>query len=126
MSSVIPQTDYTTDQLDKFYKSNPAIFHDEGFGATQSSIKYFESLKGMLGQIIEINVSGNRHFTFELQCSAGFVLLSGCNCGYGGTGPHGTVQILQLLGFKDYKNYEEQIFGENEVKIDCREKGCFW
>jgi len=126
MYEVIPQTQYTPEQLQDFYKESPHIFHDKGHGVTQESIEYFKGLKGTLGEIIEINLSQHRHFTMELQCSAGYVLLSGANCGYGGTGPHGSVEILKMLGFQDYRKYEDQIFHESELKIDCRNKGCFW
>ena len=49
------------------------------------------------------------------------MLLSGCNCGYGVTGPHGSVKVLELLGFNNPKRYEEQIFGEESVRIEVRE-----
>jgi hypothetical protein len=122
-----PQTNYTLDQLEDFHKGDPKVYHDGGAGATQHSIEYFKKLKGKLGRIVEIRVSTDRDFTMEIFSDAGWVLLSGCNCGYGGTGPHGTIEILRLLGFQNGgSDYEREVFTERNVKIDCRDYHVYW
>ena len=98
------------------------VYSDKGYGVTSESIEYLETLKGKLGSIRQINIDQNREMSMEIVCEGGLVLLSGCNCGYGGTGPHGSVKVLELLGFNNPKRYEEQIFGEESVRIEVREE----
>ena len=104
------------------------IFTDDGGGMTQRSLEYFDTLKGKLGRIIEIHIDSDRNFCWEIFCDAGWVLLSGVNSGYGGEGPHGSLKILDLLGFK--KPDEEilkKIFTDKHIRIDCRGRsGCRW
>ena len=97
------------------------VYSDKGYGVTEESIQYLETLKGKLGSIRNINIDQRREMSMEIVCEGGLVLLSGCNCGYGGTGPHGSIKVLKILGFKDPKKYEEQIFGEDCVRIEVRE-----
>ena len=97
------------------------VYSDKGYGVTSESIEYLETLKGKLGSIRNINIDQNREMSMEIVCEGGLVLLSGCNCGYGGTGPHGSVKVLEVLGFNNPKRYEEQIFGEECVRIEVRE-----
>ena len=123
---VIPQTNYTMEQLGKFHEGDPKVFHDGGAGVTNHSTEYFKKLKGKLGAIVEIRVSTDRDFTMEIFADAGWVLLSGCNCGYGGTGPHGTIEILRLLGFQHPERYENQVFNKDNVIIDCRGLHAYW
>ena len=123
---VFPQTNYTLEQLEDFHKGDPKVYHDKGYGATQHSIEYFKKLKRKLGRIIEIRISTDRDFTMEIFCDAGWVLLSGCNCGYGGTGPHGTIEILRLLGFQKAERFEDQVFSERNVVVDCRNRHVYW
>tara|TARA_Y100001951_G_scaffold85962_1_gene76132 strand:- start:215 stop:562 length:348 start_codon:yes stop_codon:yes gene_type:complete len=104
------------------------IFTDDGGGMTQRSLEYFDTLKGKLGRIIEIHIDSDRNFCWEIFCDAGWVLLSGVNSGYGGEGPHGSLKILDLLGFK--KSDEEilkKIFTDKHIRIDCRGRSdCHW
>ena len=104
------------------------IFTDDGGGMTQRTLEYFDTLKGNLGRIIEIHIDSDRNFSWEIFCDAGWVLLSGVSSGYGGEGPHGSLKILDLLGFK--KSDEEilkKIFTDEHIKIDCRRRhDCHW
>ena len=118
-----PATLYSEEQLKNIDKSQ--IYHDEGAGVTQMSVEYFTKLKGKLGRITDIRVDSDREFSTEIYCDAGFVLLSGTNCGYGGTGPHGTVELLKMMGFKP-EMFERQVFENKSVRINCRDKLIFW
>ena len=97
------------------------VYSDKGYGVTEESLNYLKTLKGKLGNIKQISIDQKREMSMEIACENGLVLLSGCNCGYGGTGPHGSIKVLEELGFTDPKRYEEQIFGEDSVRIEVRE-----
>ena len=116
---------YTMDEINDFYKGDPKQFVDKGYGVTEESIKYFKKLRGKLGQINQINLDSNREFDMEIQCSAGTVLLSGVTCGYGGTGPHGTLKILEMIGL-DSEDYRQRIFANKHVMIDLRSKRVYY
>lgn len=118
-----PATIYTEEQQSKLVHDK--VYHDEGAGVTQMSVEYFKKLKGKLGKIIDIRVDSDREFSMEMYCDAGYVLLSGVNCGYGGTGPHGTVEILKMIGFKP-EMYERIVFENQSVRINCRDKFIYW
>jgi len=120
-----PPHKYKIGEIDNFYKGDPQQFVDKGYGITEESIKYFRTLRGKLGQVHQINIDDGREFDFELQCSAGTVLLSGVGCNYGGTGPHGTLKIIALLGL-DPENYRHRVFGSSHVKIDLRGKMVYY
>ena len=116
---------YKINEIDEFYKGEPKTFTDGGHGVTEESIKYFKTLRGKLGEIIQINLDSDREYVMEINCSVGIVLLSGCNCGYGGTGPHGTLKILEMIGL-DSEDYRQKIFSHDHVKIDLRDKSVYY
>ena len=79
------------------------VYTDDGSGVTKKSLEVWKSCKGKLGSIYHIVVNGTptsngRVFCTEIFAENGFVLLSGCNCGYYGTGPSGTSSIFDDLG----------------------------
>ena len=74
------------------------VWQDGGHGITNKSLRYFDSLKGKLGRITNIHISFERQMSMEIDCEHGIVLLSGVNCGYGGEGPQGSIEILKRLG----------------------------
>jgi len=87
------------------------IFKDDGHGVTDLSLKFFREVKGNIGTIIEAEASQEplrterdkdgylTEYNLILADSEGNeIWLSGCNCGYGGTGPHGTFEILKEVG----------------------------
>lgn len=107
------------------------IFTDDGGGITQRSLEYFDTLKGKLGRIIDININSDRNFCWEIFCDAGWVMLSGVNSGYGGQGPHGSETLLGLLGFKSTEPDDAvilaSIFTKKNIKINCRRRmTCYW
>ena len=95
------------------------IFHDEGNGVTEESLEYVESLKGKLGKVVDISIDKDREFAMEIKGRNYILLLSGLNCGYGGTGPHGTLKLLKDLGVRVAKSY---ITDNEHCYIDCRRR----
>ena len=77
------------------------VWQDGGHGITNKSLRYFESLKGKLGQINMISIDEDRHMSMEIKSINGVALLSGVGSGYGGEGPTGTLVILEKLGAKN-------------------------
>lgn len=47
--------------------------------------------------------------------------LPGCNCGYGGTGPHGSDKVLELIGVPE--DLREKVFSHPVVKYVKNENG---
>lgn len=43
------------------------------------------------------------------------IWVSCCNAGYPGTGPHGTLECLRMMGFNISKEQEEELFGVNRT-----------
>lgn len=87
---------------------------DGGHGITEKSLEYWDINKHKLGEIINILVTAEPlleetqkyndsleytvEYNFKAEGTMGTMFLSGCNCGYGGTGPNGTAKILIELG----------------------------
>lgn len=86
---------------------------DDGGGVTRTSLDFWHKNKDKLGLIIGIEASAEalhkenrteRGLTYPIEYNViihgynGDMLLSGCNCGYGGEGPNGTAKILAELG----------------------------
>jgi len=94
-----------------------AIFKDSGAGSTDISLKYWKRVKARLGRIIRADASFEplikeprtwngipymaEYNLILIDDRGNEVRLSGCNCGYGGTGPHGTFEILKDAGLLD-------------------------
>jgi len=103
--------------------ADPIIYHDEGGGVTEDSIEFFDKLKGKFGDVLDIHINQNRQYTMEIVGTHAVCLLSGVNCGYGGTGPHGTLRILEKLGVRVAKEY---IFENSECNLNLHNKGVRW
>ncbi len=86
---------------------------DDGGGITERSLAFWNQNKGKIGLPISVEASfeglvtedrTENGITYPVEYNliihgyAGDILLSGCNCGYGGTGPNGTAKILAELG----------------------------
>lgn len=86
---------------------------DKGGGITVESLKFWNENKNSIGKVTHVEVSADGLFfedrtengiTYPVEYnflafgSQGAILLSGCNCGYGGEGPNGTAKILAELG----------------------------
>lgn len=87
---------------------------DSGHGITKESLRFWLENRNKIGVITCLEASYEPLFVEQVQASAGFtypleynvivsgsngaIILSGCNCGYGGEGPNGTAQILAELG----------------------------
>jgi len=99
------------------------ILHDEGHGITQRSLEYLEAYLDIVKAMkpYEVIIDFGRTFSLEIKCERGVVLLSGCNCGYGGTGPHGSVKALEmLLGRRLTPPEEKFIFTHDHVVVSLR------
>lgn len=100
------------------------VFTDDGEGATAPSLKLWELLKGKLGNIYSFSIIAGRQFSVEIICEHGIVLLSGLNCGYGGTGPHGTKTLLKSLNIPSSmyseKVLDRMIFGQQKFMLDLK------
>lgn len=82
------------------------VYHDEGYGVTDTSVEYFKELKGRLGRIEAIYLDADRTYSMQIESRLKTklhedypitTLLSGVNSGYGGTGPTGTIKIIDLI-----------------------------
>ena len=124
------------------------VFHDDGEGSTDKSVEFFEKLLPELRERgfspIELRLDFGRLYSFELLCvlrrdpatpgtldtEVCVILLTGVNCGYGGTGPDGTVRILALLNGADIhhgqyltkvdEGLQEAVRSERHLHIDFR------
>jgi hypothetical protein len=86
---------------------------DGGHGITVESLKFWNENKGSIGRLMHVQVSAEGvliedrtengitypvEYNLMVTGTKGIILLSGCNCGYGGEGPNGTAKILAELG----------------------------
>ncbi|MBU1180407.1 hypothetical protein KJ885_05695 [Patescibacteria group bacterium] len=75
------------------------VYKDDGSGTTERSLKYWKNQRYRLGQVVEIemrNYNTSRPHSLRIKDNNGNeIWLSGCVSGFGGTGPHGTLKILQ-------------------------------
>lgn len=89
------------------------ILKDKGHGITEQSLDFWHANKHRIGKIEHIVVTAEpllveqrtekgisypAEYNFIAKGTEGSLYLSGCNCGYGGTGPNGTAKILADLG----------------------------
>ena len=88
------------------------IYVDPNIGNTFESLKYLEKIlnrySGRL-EVIQVIIDNFRIYSFEIHARDPippkqdiFILLSGLNCGYYGTGPHGSLRALQMLGIDTF------------------------
>ena len=98
------------------------IHKDDGGGITERSLSFWKQKKDYIGRVVKVEAHqdclyrekqysgpGIEHFlewNLRITGSKGSILLSGCNCGYGGEGPNGTRRILMELGI-EYSKAEE-------------------
>jgi len=84
---------------------------DGGHGVTDKSLEYWRLNRQRIGDVTSVLVTaepllveqastGNYdvEYNLKIEGTEGTIFLSGCNCGYGGTGPNGTAKILCELG----------------------------
>ncbi|MED1383819.1 hypothetical protein [Bacillus mycoides] len=83
-------------------------------GVTSKSIKLFEKLKYKFSQFTQAKINASnfinplirnseenedKNYLVMLDDQGNQLHLTGCTCGYTGTGPHGTLEILNKAGF---------------------------
>ena len=90
------------------------LYQDDGGGITVKSLKFWDQHKKLIGKVNQIEADRDyiecerkpmtgggwlqKDYSVRITGNKGTILLSGCNCGYGGEGPNGTRQILEELG----------------------------
>ena len=85
------------------------VLKDPGHGITRKSLDFWKTNRDKIGPVLSVEVDDNLHselsprgYPLEYPCAIygadGMIRLSGCTCGYGGEGPHGTAQILVDIG----------------------------
>jgi len=83
---------------------------DNGHGVTRQSLDYWKDVAPVVKEdSVRRIVVSNRDlgpedgvtrpgYTMKIEANGYKVLLSGCNCGYGGEGPHGSLKVLEDIG----------------------------
>ena len=93
------------------------VYEDKGYGITEKSLKLWHQHKGDIGKIWLVRARSETPempdgYTLIIYGSKGEIKLSGCNCGYGGTGPNGTRKILEELGMNSEDAYAHMFMKE--------------
>lgn len=99
------------------------VLHDSGGGVTQESLEFFQRNYRRIGEIRAVNIDQHRDFSMEIVGVDGIMLLSGCNCGYGGEGPHGSVAILETLKVLNEET-RSLVFSSSVVHIRYQSNGA--
>lgn len=100
------------------------IYNDGGYGVTKHSLIFFQKHLADIGDIQEVLVKNSYDkkedkwnlFTMKIKGEKGVIYLSGCNCGYGGEGPHGTYEIIKKIGITNKSFWETKIPYHDKIK----------
>lgn len=100
------------------YERDVFIIKDYGIdtGVTHKSVQLFEKVKDQFKRFsyAKIGIASDKDLLKEDEDNQYLILvdtdgnelhLSGCTCGYTGTGPHGTVEVLDKAGFQVGRRY---------------------
>jgi hypothetical protein len=105
-------------------------YKDDGGGITERSLAFWRYNIDNIGHapfIIEASYEPVAwdyldnvmiEYNLSIAGSKGCVLLSGCNCGYGGEGPNGTRQILEYYGVSPEQARELMLRKHFSIKIN--------
>ena len=76
---------------------------NENSGVTEKSVDFYKKNIDKIGAVIGIACDARTGEKANLYIfgSRDAMRLTGCSCGYGGEGPHGTAKILQTLGIAE-------------------------
>jgi len=83
------------------------ILKDDGYGTTVESLRFFRKCRDYLGEILSVEMiyyyKDEEWVEYPLHIigSLAEMRLSGCNSGFGGEGPHGSVTVLRELGYPE-------------------------
>ena len=97
------------------------VYHD---GLCGGSLKSAEHLKKHIAGVkpIEIRINQDGRFHFEFSGTRGeemiIILESGLNCGYSGTGPTYSFEILQILGVPE--DLASKVYDSSNLLYDFR------
>ncbi len=76
------------------------ILKDKGDGITEESLEFFWDNRKKLGEITEVKMFNHRDELYPLRLkdiNRNEIWLSGCNAGFCGEGPSGTLRLLEEL-----------------------------
>lgn len=90
------------------------VLRDSGHGVTRESLEFWQANRTKIGPVLSLECkndlrveTGPLGYPLEYSCIVygrdGEIWLSGCTCGYGGTGPHGTARVLMDIGVPQKK-----------------------
>lgn len=83
------------------------IWNDDGWGYTGDSLAYFCEYKNRIGPIVRVAMLNYYEdsqwvtYPFRIVGEMGEIWLSGCNAGFSGEGPRGSVTVLKELGYAE-------------------------
>ncbi|MCK2000782.1 hypothetical protein MZM54_05190 [[Brevibacterium] frigoritolerans] len=96
-------------------------------GVTRYSLEFWNEVKGRISEVVKaemfIDKKQNPRLVLTTQDDVK-VVLYGCNAGYGGEGPRGTVQILKEAGFKPSRGVEVVVFNEETFTLRRKVKAA--
>lgn len=119
----------------KFFKE-----HRSQLSQIDAIFVYFNNLDAILDDFYEISYTNgfggikylDNPFLVIRDVDGKEIWLGGCNCGYGGTGPHGTADILKFLvqegtlpESKFTKDYIDKLIWNRKISIKRNEKGIW-
>ncbi|MDF9763835.1 hypothetical protein OKW24_005731 [Peribacillus simplex] len=94
-------------------------------GVTRYSLEFWNEIKGRINEVVKAEILLDKRQNARLQLTTlddVKVVLYGCNAGYGGEGPRGTVQILKEAGFNPNR-VEEVVFPSRDIHFEKKGKG---
>ncbi|USK77684.1 hypothetical protein [Peribacillus frigoritolerans] len=93
-------------------------------GVTRYSLEFWNEIKGRINEVVKAEILLDKRQNPRLQLTTlddVKVVLYGCNAGYGGEGPRGTVQILKEAGFNPDR-VEEVVFHQETFTLRRKAK----
>lgn len=94
-------------------------------GVTRYSLEFWNEIKGRISEVVKAEVFIDKKQNPRLVLTTVDdvkVVLYGCNAGYSGEGPRGTVQILKEVGFNPSRGLEEVVFNEETFTLRRKAK----
>ena len=101
------------------------IYIEDSIGNTYKSLQYLARIlvRHPYMKIVSVSINNFTVFSFEVHAIDQetdeniYILLSGLNCGYNGTGPNGSIEALKMLGIP-YDKFVEKSIKSHDI--------CFW
>ena len=100
-------------------KAKTKVLRD-GSGTTFKSVEFFRQFQYDLGTPQSAQCSKQEGGYLKVKGDRAEMELTGCTCGYGGEGPRGTAEVLQMLGLSKSEALCLMQKTSFEVLFDCR------